>query len=452
MIRPVRQPLITGGSLTRGMLALAGPMFVSAVLQNAQSLIDLFWVGRLGSDAVAALAVSGTALMMLFPAVMGMSTGTVALVSRCVGGGQTDEAQRVAGQSLLAAVAAGVVSGALGWWVSDPLCRLLGATGAVAELAAGYLKVSFLGCFTVFLLFIGNGILQAAGNAMVPMCAMLLANLLNLVLDPVLIFGLFGLPALGVNGAALATVLAQAAAAVFTLRRLHAGTEILRLTRRHWRLELPLLWRIVRIGVPSSGQMLSRSLMALALMRIVAGYGVAAMAGYGIGSRFHAFMLMPSFALGNAAATMVGQNLGAKRPDRAWRASWLALAVDLAILAVCAALLIGFAPQLIRLFDDNPQVVAVGTDFLRIVSAFYLFAAMSVVLGRALQGAGDTLTPMVTTILGLWGVQIPLALLLPRWIHPATDGIWYATAAALTANGLLVLACFTAGRWTRRVV
>ena len=452
MTRPGRQRLITDGSLIRGVVTLAGPMFVSSILQNAQSLIDLFWVGRLGSPSVAALAISGTALMMLFPAVMGMSTGTVAVVSRCVGGGRIDEAECAAGQSLLAALVIGLVSGAAGWVLASPLCRLLGASGQVAELAAAYLRVSFLGCFTVFLLFIGNGAMQAAGNTVVPMCAMVMANLLNLLLDPVLIFGMFGLPALGVSGAALATVLSQAAAALFTISRLRAGSAGLRLAGRHWRVEWVMLTRLVRIGVPSSGQMLSRSLMAMVLMRIVAAHGVAAVSAFGIGSRFHALMLMPSFALGNASATMVGQNLGASRVGRAWRSAWLSLAADLAMLAVCAAGLIGFAPGLVRLFDANPAVVSVGTDYLRIVTGFYLFAAASIVLGRSLQGAGDTVSPMVTTILGLWGVQIPLALALPRWCEPPTDGIWYATAAALTVNGLLVLACFAAGRWTRREV
>lgn len=443
---------LTTGKIFTCLLKLAGPMFASAMLQNLQSLIDLFWVGKLGSNAVAALAMSGTILMLLFPIVMGAATGTVAMVSRFVGAGRLDEASDTTGQSLLVALLLGVVTGLAGWFCSDALCRLLGADESVTRLARDYLNISFLGCFTVFVLFIGNSALQAAGNTMLPMFAMLLANIINIILDPVLIYGLLGFPEMGVRGAAWATVIAQAVAAGLIVVFLSRGVSGLHVHARRWRFQPILVWTLMRIGIPSSGQMFSRGLMALILMRIVALCGTAAIAGYGIGMRFHMIILMPAFVLGNAAATMVGQNLGAGRPDRSKSAAWLATGIDVVIMAASAALMLAFAPPFVRLFDANPEVVRVGAGYLRTVSPFYVFTALAIVLGRALDGAGQTMATMIFTVTSLWGVQVPLALFLSRATQPATQGIWWAIAIALTVHGLMVTGWFLAGRWKTRPV
>ena len=452
MSAPTPPKALTEGPLLQGLWTLAWPMFVSAVLQNAQTMIDLFWVGRLGSDAVAALALSGTILMMLFPVVMGLSTGTVAVVSRCVGAGALGEAADGAGQSLIVALVFGALSGVAGWFCAEPLCRLLGGQGEVVRLGATYLRISFVGSPAIFVLFIGNSILQSCGNTVVPMYAMVMSNLINLVLDPLFIFGWLGLPRLGVGGAAWATVIAEVAAVALVLYALQSGRHALRISAEHWRLRPAVAWRVIRVGIPSSGQMLSRSLMSAVLMRVVAGCGMVAVAAYGIGARLHMIVLMPAFTLGNAAATLVGQNLGARQPERAAAVAWLATAIDVAIMAVSAAVLVAWAPAFVRVFDANPEVVAEGTSYLRVTSCFYIIAAFSIVLGRALQGAGDTLSPMVTTIIGLWGVQVPLAILLARCVHPATLGIWWSVGVALTVNGLMVAAWFATGRWKHKTV
>jgi len=193
--------------------------------------------------------------------------------------------------------------------------------------------------------------------------------------------------------------------------------------------------------------MLSRGLMSLILMRIVALCGTAAIAGYGIGMRFHMIILMPAFVLGNAAATMVGQNLGAGRPDRSRSAAWMATGMDVVIMAASAALMLAFAPQFVRLFDANPEVVRVGAGYLRTVSPFYVFVALAIVLGRALDGAGQTMITMIFTVSILWGLQVPLAMFLSRVAQPATQGIWWAIGIAMTVHALLVTGWFLTGRW-----
>ena len=443
---------LTSGNVLSCLLKLAGPMFASTMLQNLQSLIDLFWVGKLGSNSVAALAMSGTILMLLFPIVMGAATGTVAMVSRFVGARQLDKASDTAGQSLLVALLIGIATGLLGWFFADDLCRLLGADESVTRLARDYLGISFLGCFTVFVLFIGNSALQGAGNTMLPMFAMLLANIINIVLDPILIYGLLGFPRLEVSGAAWATVISQTVAAMLVVAFLSRGISGLHVRFTRWRFQPALIWTLIRIGIPSSGQMLSRGLMSMILMRIVALCGTAAIAGYGIGLRFHMIILMPAFVLGNAAATMVGQNLGAEKPDRARAAAWLATGIDEVIMVASAALMLAFAPAFVRWFDPNPEVVQMGSDYLRTVSPFYVFTALAIVLGRALDGAGQTMATMIFTIITLWGLQVPLALFMSRATQPATQGIWWAIAIAVTAHGLMVTGWFLTGRWKTRTV
>lgn len=439
---------LTSGSLIGGLKRLALPIFVGASLQNVQSLIDLFWVGKLGSSSVAALAISGTVLMLMLPVVMGMSAGTVAFISRAVGGNNYDDASDTAAQSIIMAVFLGIGVGMIGWAFAEKLCILLGASSEVAELGASYLRISFLGSFTVFVLFLGNSALQGAGNAVVPMLAMILANVINMILDPVFIFGLLGLPRMGIKGAALATVLSQTIAASLVFGMLCRGVAGIKV--RQWRLNITLAWKIFKVGVPSAGQMLSRSLMALVLIRIVATYGMESVAAYGIGMRFHMIILMPAFALGNAAATMVGQNLGAKQPGRAQTVAWLAAFIDAGIMAISAVLACWLAPALISIFDSNEEVVKIGASYLRTVSPFYVFVAFAIVLGRALQGAGDTMSPMILTVLCLWGIQVPLALYLPGIFTVPTQGVWWAVVIAVTVHGIMVAGWFLLGRWKKK--
>jgi len=449
LIQTADNDLLTQGPLFRALVVLSTPMLVSALLQNLQSVIDLFWVGRLGAEAVAAVAMSGTLLMVLFPMLMGMSLGTVALVSRAMGAQRYDEAAAAAGQSLSLSLSLGLISAVAGWFGTPLLFRLLGAGPEVLPDGIAYLRISMVGSVTSFALFMGNAVLQGAGDTVTPMLIMAVANLLNVVLDPLLIFGPGPFPALGVQGAALATVLSQAVAATLSLVALLTGRVRIHLRLERLRPDTALAWRILRIGIPGSGQALSRSLMSLVLMRIVATCGTVAVAAYGIGLRFHMITLMPAFALGGAAATMVGQNLGAGRPGRARRAAWLAAGLDVVLMVAAAAFFALLAGPLIRVFNADPEVIGIGAVYLRTVSPFYVFAALAIVLGRALNGAGDTMAPMIFTVLSLWGLQVPLALTLPGRMATPTDGIWWAIAAATVLHGVLIAAWFETGRWKR---
>jgi len=438
---------ITQGGLMRATLLLAGPMMASSVLQNVQSLIDLFWVGRLGADAVAALSMSGTMLMLLFPIVLGLATGTVAIVSRHVGAGEMDEASRVAGQALLSGVVIGILTGAIGWWLAPHIVEIFRADPNVSLLACTYLRINLAGIVTMILLFIGSSAMRGAGNATIPMVAMILGNVINMILDPIMIFGLLGLPAMGVSGAAAATVLAQFFAMALIMTTLATGRTGLHVTPARWRPNWGMAWRILRIGMPSTIQMVARSMMGIVLMRLVAACGTAAIAAHGIGVRLHMMLLLPAFAFGNATATIVGQNLGAARPERARRAAWLAVGLDGVVMLIAAVGLCVWAPRLVTLFNSDAEVVRIGTDMIRIVTPFFIFVGLAIVFSRALSGAGATTAPMVTTLIALWGFQVPLAVWFARIVTPATTGIWWAMALAITLHGLMNMAWFMTGRW-----
>ena len=443
---------LLSGSISKAVVQLAGPMFASAMLQNAQSLIDLFWVGRLGPAAVAALALSGAVLMALFPIQIGLATGTVALVSRAYGAGDTRRASALAAQSIALAVAIGFVLGMICLPLLNPIATLLGAEPDVVVEAVRYLRISMCGMWISLILFLTNSALQAAGNTVVPMLAMLAANILNLALDPLLIFGWGIVPGFGVAGAASATVIAQGIAALGLLSVMVGGRAHLHLRLPDFRPRWHDSLRLLRIGLPSMAQMSSRSIMGLVFFRIIARFGTAVVAGYGIGMRWHMVLLMPCFVLGNTAATLVGQNLGAGQPCRARKSAWCCTAMVVAVVAVSAGLTFFYADGAVAFFDATPEVVSVGRGFLRIVTPFYLLAGVSIVLDRALNGAGCTLATMIFTVSTLWGLQVPLAIYLTHWFDPAVHGVWWAMNTATSLHVILSVIWFARGRWMRQKV
>jgi len=459
---PERTPLLSG-SLLKALASLSIPMLLSGALQEMQSLIDLFWVGRLGPHAVAAVSMSGIVMFLLSPVAMGLMVGTMALVSRRVGAHQPREAGHAAAQSLLLSAGLGVLVSVIGWYLTPQVFPLLGvrATDAlqhnvdpaqIVREGIGFLRIIMAGQWLMFILLACFASLQAAGNARTPMICSLAATLANMVLDPLLIYGIGPFPRMGVPGAALATVISQVIALAAALQALRGSGQGLTLRCESFRIDPEICWRILSIGLPGSGQLLLRSLMSAALMRIVAICGPVAVAAYGIGLRWHMFILMPAFALGNATATLVGQNLGAGQPDRARRSAWLAAGIDAGIMVLFAGLALVAAEPLVRCFTKDPEVVQIGVQYLRVVSPFYPAVAFGIILGRALNGAGDSMAPMIITAISLWGIQFPAALLLAHAFTPPTLGIWLAIAAGNLAHALLIAGRFHHGAWTRREV
>lgn len=457
---------LTTCSILLGVLSLALPTIGSSILHSIQSLVDMFFVGELGPEALAAVGMSGTVMMILATVFMGINISTAAMVSRAIGAGDETHANHVASQSFALTVLFSGLVGAAGYLGAPHILAALGAEPEVVDLGSGYLRIVFPGIFFMCASFVISGILHAAGDAITPLLLGILATAINVILNPLLIFGYLGFPALGVRGSAVATVIARAIALGVGVFHLLRGRLRVRLSLRGMRPVFRSMWRILAWGVPSSLQMSIRTIMSLVLMAIVARFGTDVVAAYTVGLRIRMVGLFPVFGFAASAATMVGQNLGAGKPDRSQRSALTAAAVSFVAISSAALVFFVFARPLTGIFNDDPAVVSAGARFLRYTALGLCTASIGIVLSRSLNGAGDTVSPLVITLVMLWGFQVPAAIYLSGVTEigsvaiPFTGyfesvathdetGIWYAMVASSILQTIAISAWFATGRWKR---
>lgn len=443
---------LTQGSIAKNIWVLSIPMIASNMLQAGFNLVDMFWVGRLGAAALASVAMSGSILMIVMFLMIGVGIGTTALVARAIGEKNRVKADNVAMQSLIMGFFVSLVFAVLGYLLSPWLLQVLGADQQVLTLGLGYMRILFLGVMAMFYMFLISAILNGAGDATTPMIILVVATVINIVLDPIMIFGWFGLPAMGVSGAAWATVISEAIGSLIALEILLRGRSRVHVRIKQLQIDWLTIMAIFRIGIPASGQMVLRGLLNIALIAIVANFGTHAIAAFGVGARINMLALMPGFAFGQAAATLMGQNLGAKKPDRASASAWLATGYYALFMIVMTLLFLVYAPQIMAFFNNEADVIAIGTSYLRLTVIGYVFVALGIVLSRALAGAGDTFMPMIITFVALWLVQIPLAIILSQRPELGLDGIWLAILVAYFLSGVLMVMWFQAGKWKQHKI
>ncbi|MBU4140695.1 MAG: MATE family efflux transporter [Candidatus Omnitrophica bacterium] len=437
---------LTEGNTVRNIWALALPMMLGNIMQTAFNVVDMIWVGRLGSEAIASVAMSGVVLFVIITLIIGVSTGTQTLVARFMGAGKCADAENVAMQSLIIGAVLSVALAGAGLILARPILQILGAKTMILQLGTDYLKIILIGGLGMVYLFLACAIFRASGDALTPMLIMIGATILNVILDPLMIFGI-GFPRMGVKGAALATVLSRGLAALLGLYILFRGSSRLRLHLAKLQANIKTIARIVKIGFPNSIQMASRSIVGLVLMAIVARYGSYAIAAYGIGLRIFSVVLMPGFALATSAAILVGQNLGARKFLRAQTSARQAAGFNTLLMGLAGILFFTFSANLISVFDTNPDIVKLGAEYLKITSFGYIFVAQGLVLGRSLMGAGDTISPMLISVFALLGIQIPLAVILPNHLHIGISGVWWAILISSVLQGALTCFWFNLGRW-----
>jgi putative MATE family efflux protein len=438
---------LTSGSLHRASWYLSPAMMLELGVLNVTQVLDAYWVGRLGSAALAAVTISSTVRWVLNSLANGLGIGGMAMVARRVGAGDEEAAAHAAGQTILLGLGTSLLLSALGLAVARPLLILLGAGADVLPLALAYLRVALLGILTLVLSFVINSMLRGAGEARWSMRVLILSTATTVLLEPVLIFGLGPVPPLGVVGSAWAFVLGYAAGLILQVVILAQGRARIRINLRHLRPDPSLMKRIVSIALPSTVQMTLRSSSRLAILALVGFYGTFATAGYGVANRLLLIALIPCFGLGNAASTLVGQNLGAAQPERSERSAWWVSAYAAGYMAVAAGVLTLMASSLIALFDPTPQVVAFGAECLRLVAWSEVASAVGVVLARSFGGAGNTVPAMAINLFSLWGVEVVLAWALSHGLGWGITGIWWGRALANLANGLLFGLWFRRGRW-----
>jgi putative MATE family efflux protein len=443
---------LTSGNLHHDIWHLALPMMLETGIMNVTQILDTYWVGQLGSTALAAVTISISVRWVINSLSNGLGIGGMAVVARRIGERDKAAASHATWQTILLGIFISLLLAIIGIAVARPLLRVMGADADVLVQGMSYLRVSFAGMFTLILVFVINSMLRGAGEARLAMIVLFLSTAVNVILEPILIFGWGPLPSLGVAGSAWANVLGFGSGLLLQIVILMRGQTRISIDPRHLTPDFPLMGRIVRIALPSTVQMTLRSSSRLLIVAMVGFYGTFALAGYGVANRMLLIALIPGFGLGNAGGTLVGQNLGARKPDRAERSAWWVSAYAAGYMAVAAALLFVFARPLITLFDPTPQVVAFGTDCLRVIAPSLIANAVGVVLARGFDGAGNTVPAMVVNLLSLWVIEAPAAFALSRWVGLGASGVWWGRAISNVANGAFFALWFKRGRWKHRQV
>jgi putative MATE family efflux protein len=442
----------TEGPIPRAIVLLAVPMVVEMAMESIFAVVDIFFVSRLGAHAVAAVGITESLLTLVYTVAVGLSIGVTAVVARRIGERNPAAASEATFQALVLGAAVSIVLSVLGVWHADALLRLMGADDAVVAVGGGYARVMFGGNLAVLLLFMLNAAFRGAGDAAIAMRVLLIANTINIVLDPLLIFGIGPFPELGVTGAAVATTIGRGTGVVLQLAVLLRGTGVLTLTRKSLHLAPNVVFGLLRLSGTGMLQVFISTASWIGLVRIIAGFGSPAVAGYTIAIRIVLFALLPAWGLANAAATMVGQGLGAGKPERAERAVWIAGRMNLYFLGTVSVLFIAFAPLIVGLFGDDAETLRHGVLCLRIVSAGFFFYAYGMVINQSFNGAGDTWTPTLLNLACFWCWEIPLAWLLAHRFGMGVGGAFLAVTVAFSTLAVASALLFRRGHWKLKEV
>ena len=442
----------TQGSIGRATFLLAIPMVLEMLMESLFALSDVFFVARLGASAVAAVGLTESLMVVVYTLAMGLAIGGTAIVARRVGEKSPDDAARAAVQVIALGATVALVLGALGAVLAPTLLHLMGATPDVLETGSTFARIMLGGSGTAFLLFVINAVFRGAGDAAISMRVLWLANGINIVLGPLLIFGPGPLPAFGVTGAAMATTTGRGLGVVYALWQLSRGRGHLQLQSRHLAIEWPVIQRVLRMAGNATVQVMVGSLTWMVLIRLIAGFGSAAMAGYTIAVRLVMFALLPAWGVSNAAATMVGQSLGARLPARAELAVRRAARYNGVFLGLVGVVYVVAAGPIVGWFTRDAAVHHVAVEGLRLMALGFPLYALGMVLLQAFNGAGDTRTPTRMNIGVFWLFEIPLAWLLTRNHAIGSTGVFLAVLSAYSLLALVAWLMFRRGNWQRQAL
>jgi len=442
----------TTGPVGSALILLSVPMVLEMAMESLFAVVDVFFVSRISADAVATVGVTESMLTIVYTVAMGLGIGATAVVSRRIGEKDDEGAAQAAAQAIALGLIMSAAIGLFGFLNAEHLLRLMGATPSMIASSLGYAQVMFAGNATVTLLFLNNAIFRGAGDPAVAMRVLWIASAVNMVLDPMLIFGIGPFPEMGVTGAAVATNTGRGLAVAIQFWTLATGRSRIHITRRHLELVPAVMWNVCRLSGSGFLQILIDTSSYIGLVRVIATFGSDALAGYTIGIRIVIFAMMPAWGFGNAAATMVGQALGARKPERAEEAVWTAAKYNAIVLGVVGALFVVFAEPIVGIFTSDPAVIPNAVDCLRIVSAGFLFFAYGLVLTQSFNGAGDTWTPTWINLGCFWAWQIPLAWLLAIKMEMGPQGVYIAMTVAFSTLAVVSGIIFRKGWWKARKV
>jgi putative MATE family efflux protein len=437
----------TSGSIDKAIFLLAVPMILEMVMESTFALVDIFFVGKLGKAAVASVGLTESVLTIVYSVAMGLGMASTAVIARRTGEKDAEGAAHSAMQAIYLMTGISVLVSFVGLFFSDDLLLLMGASADVVSVGHGYIKIMLTGNIVIMLLFLINGIFRGAGNAAIAMRSLIIANVLNILLCPALIYGFGPLPAMGLEGAAVGTTIGRGVGVLYQLYHLFIKKDGISIAARHLGFDPAVVKRILKIAAGGAAQFLIGSASWIFLVRIISIFGEEALAGYTIAIRMVVFTILPAWGMANAAATLVGQNLGAQLPDRAEKSVWRAAFFNMIFLGVVSVAYFVFAPFLMGFFSTDPEVLRYGAQCLRLVTLGYIFYAYGMVISQSFNGAGDTRTPTFINLAGFWGFQIPLAYLLAVVAGMGPAGVFVAISIAESAIALAGILIFKKGKW-----
>ncbi len=438
----------TEGNINKAIFLLAIPMIVEMGMESIFAVVDIFFVSKLNdSNAVAAVGYTESVLSILYSLAMGLGMGATAIVARRVGEHDKEGASTAAVQALYLGLGVSFTISMIGMFFYKDILLMMGASQEVITSSSSYAFWMFTGNYTLTFLFLINAIFRGAGNAAIAMKALMLANIINIILDPIFIFGWGPIPAMGVEGAAIATNIGRGTGVLFQLYFLLNGRSIIRIGWNNLALKSSIIFNVIKVSGGSILQFIIGSASWIFLMKLMSSFGEDAVAGYTIAMRVFIFTLLPSWGLANAGATLVGQNLGALQPDRAETSVWRAAYINAFVMAFVMILFLTIAPQIIGLFTNQPDVLKYGVQALRYVSIGYIFYGYGMVVVQGLNGAGDTYTPTILNIFGFWIFQIPFAYMAVNLLDWGPKGVFIAIVLAETLMAIAGIIIFRRGKW-----
>jgi putative MATE family efflux protein len=440
----------TQGSLTRGIALLAIPTILEMVMESTFGVVDAFWVARLGADSMAAVGLTESVIVLVFAIAMGLAMAATATIARRIGEHDPEGASVAAVQAIGSGVALAIPLGVVGYVFAPHLLAFMHATPGVIATGTTYSRIILGGNLAIVMIFLINGIFRGSGDAAIAMRTLWMANLINMALDPCFIYGLGPFPKLGVTGAAVATTTGRSLGVLYQFYVLGSGRARVAIARRHLRIDWPVLRRLFGVARTAMVQYFIATASWLSLARINAGFGSDAVAGYSLAIRIILFALMPSWGICSAAATLVGQNLGANRPDRSERAVWLAGLYNMTFLSIVGIVFVAAAHRLVALFSPAPGVAPFAAACLQLVSLGYPFYAWGMIMEQSFNGAGDTSTPTLINFGCYWMLQIPLAWYLSGQLGP--KGVYIAICGAEGVLAIVSIVLFRRGAWKKVVV
>lgn len=436
----------------KAIFILSVPMVLEMVMESLFAVVDIFFVSQLGADAVAAVGLTESVMTIVYSVGGGLGVATTALVSRRIGEKDKPGAAAVAVQAIVLAIAVSLFVSVPGIIWSRQFLVLMGASESMAGANYLYPAIIFGSNSIVMILFIINSVFRSSGDAAISLRVILVANVINMVLDPVFIFGLGPIPAMGISGAAIATSTGRGIAVLFQIYLLSGHHHRISLSARDLKLKVKVMIELLKVSLGGILQNLIATTSWIFLVRIIAVFGSVAVAGYTIAIRIIVFALLPAWGLSNAAETLVGQNLGAGFPGRAEKSVWITAAINMVIMGIAGLFLIIYPGTFISFFISDPDVIARGVTSLRIISFGFAFYGLSMVMIQGFNGSGDTLTPTLINLVGFWMVEIPLAWFFAIFLRLELTGACYAIVTAETLVAVLAFWLFRKGKWKTRKV